>query len=207
MEIELKYTMSPAAADKIAASEAVQRCLTAPLHTIYMHAVYYDTADASLSREKAALRLRYEGDSPAGNGGYICCLKRSGKSADGLSHREEYECPAADLKTGLLGLASVGAPADLLDRLACAELVPVAEVRCVRRTAELVVDGTVMELCLDQGGFPDRNGIETPFCELELELKDGDEAVLRAFGTKLASDFGLEPEDRSKFVRAKQVRM
>ena len=58
-----------------------------------------------------------------------------------------------------------------------------------------------MELALDQGCLMG-GGKEIPLCEVEVELKSGDEAGAVAFARQLARDYGLQPEENSKFRRA-----
>lgn len=200
MEIELKYNIPADTAGTILSDARIVPYLTAPPETIHMHAIYYDTADGKLAAAKTALRLRLEGEH------YICCMKRKNGGVNGFSRREEYECPADDIRAGIRALIADGAPAEILSPCLDAELVTVAEVRCVRQAAQLLVEDTLIELALDNGGFLTPHGTEIPFRELELELKEGREDALLAFGAALAKAFGLTPEHRSKFSRAHAAR-
>ena len=74
----------------------------------------------------------------------------------------------------------------------------------------LVVDGTQIEAAIDQGEVTaDVNG-ETrraPICEIELELKAGDEAALHTLAAQLAAELpGLAPDDVSKAQRGYRLR-
>ena len=53
-------------------------------------------------------------------------------------------------------------------------------------------------LSFDEGTF----GEDTPFSEIELELKSGDTDELLRFGRELSLKYGLVPETSSKHARA-----
>ena len=71
--------------------------------------------------------------------------------------------------------------------------------RRLRCLAEL--PGATAELALDEGVFTG-GGRETPFWELEAELKGGSEDALAQWCRSLADAWGLLEEPRSKFLRA-----
>jgi len=45
-------------------------------------------------------------------------------------------------------------------------------------------------------------GKEMPLCEMEVELKTGEDADVEAFAAALAEQYDLKPQPRSKFRRA-----
>ena len=61
-----------------------------------------------------------------------------------------------------------------------------------------------VELALDRGVFLG-GGKQQPFAEVEVELKEGSEEAAVRFAGKLARDFGLTPEHRSKIARARAL--
>ena len=73
-----------------------------------------------------------------------------------------------------------------------------------RRTAELTLDGARCALCLDDGillGAARRR----PFCEVELELTEGEAGPMLAFAAYLQETYALREERKSKFVRAAEL--
>ena len=65
--------------------------------TVRMDARYYDTPDGTVKQMHGGLRLRTEGTQS------VCCLKLAASSAFGgaLKAREEFECEAPDIESGL----------------------------------------------------------------------------------------------------------
>ena len=61
-----------------------------------------------------------------------------------------------------------------------------------------------MEIALDQGILTGGNR-EQPFAELEVELKEGSEEAAIRFAEGLAAKYGLTPEKKSKFARARAL--
>jgi len=209
MEIELKYRLRDGDAALILKDPDVISTSCGKTKIIHMHSIYYDTTEQALAHENLSLRLRYEGSVPEADckqTDYVCCMKRKIRKERGFSRREEYECTASDIYQGIDNLIAAGAPADVLMPCKDLQLVNVAEVLFVRRCLHLNVSGSILELALDEGTFPTPDGGALPLCELELELKSGDEAHLLSFGQYLAETYRLEPEPSSKFARARIAR-
>lgn len=160
-----------------------------------MDARYYDTAEGFLSAHHAGLRIRVE------NGASVCCLKCGGH-VNGAEHlREEYECPADSIITGLQGLMSVGAPYSLCQELIQKGVMEVCRV-LFTRYAYTVQDGEMTaELALDSGILL-HGEVTAPLCEIELEHKKGEESAFQQTAKRLENAFGLIPEPRSKLARA-----
>ena len=182
-ELELKYR---ATTEQMAAV----RSAYGPFHEITMETTYYDTPDRRMGSRKETLRRRYE------NGTAVYALKTY--LPDG-SHGE-WECTAASLEEAMAVLSSMGAPG--LPQTE--ELGPICGAAFTRSCALLTLRGGTVELALDEGILTG-NGKETSLREVELELKEGPDEVLLAFGPAFASRFGLEKEPLSKFARAKAL--
>jgi hypothetical protein len=73
--------------------------------------------------------------------------------------------------------------------------------RFQRRAITVEMDDCVVELALDQGVLTG-GGVDLPLCELEVEYKSGNRQSAFIYARLLAARYGLEPENRSKFVRA-----
>ena len=182
-ELELKYRATEA---QIAAI----RGAFGPFREITMETTYYDTPDRSLGARRATLRRRYE------NGVAVYALKTY--LPDGA--HGEWECTAAGLEEAMGKLAALGAPG--LPR--AEEIVPICGAAFTRSCCLLAVEGGKVELALDEGILTG-SGKELPLREVELELKEGPDAALLAFGPAFARRFALEEEPLSKFARARAL--
>ena len=182
-EYELKFRATPA-------QQADIRSAFGPFHTITMETTYFDTPSRSLSARKWTLRRRLE------NGVSICTLKTP---ADGGA-RGEWEVECGDILAAVLKLCKLGAPEALVS-LTADGLVEVCGARFTRQAGLQEVNGTTVELALDQGVLLG-GGREMPLCEVEVELKQGEELQAYAFAMMLSGAFGLKTEEQSKYRRA-----
>lgn len=186
-EFELKYR---ATEEQLAAMEA----RFSGFRAISMETTYYDTPDGDLSRLRWTLRRRYE------NGLAICTMKTP--ETKGL--RGEWEAECASIEAAVPVLCKLGAPEELAN-LAGKGLVPSCGARFTRQAALVEAEGCTLEIALDRGVLLG-GGMEIPLMEAEVELKDGSEEAARAFAEKLAAEFGLVPEPKSKVQRAMALR-
>ena len=130
MEREFKWQIAnPADFDRIAESDAVQP-LVQSSGTTEMEAIYYDTFDGQLAKVRGGLRLRRE------DGECVVCLKLAPQEDfDGaFKAREEYECYAPDVRSGMLNLPSVGAPQEFCDEILKSDLMELGRTIFTRRT-------------------------------------------------------------------------
>lgn len=163
-----------------------------------METTYFDTEDSLFSARKWTVRRRME------NGRSVFCVKTPCGKAAGGKLRNEWEAEADSAAEAFPKLAALGAPEELA-ALSADALIPLCGARFTRRAMLLRLSKqTTCELACDAGVL--RGGSsEQPFCELELELKSGDEKELYAFSQMLAVCFGLSPEPKSKFARARAL--
>ena len=161
-----------------------------------MDAIYYDTNDSLINRLHGGLRLRQEGNDS------ICCLKLAAESSqDGaLKSREEYECAAPDIKTGLERLPQAGAPLSLCEAILVSGVIELGRTSFVRRAVILDTGSCTAELSLDVGRVT-RGERYAPICEIELEFKSGDHTAFEMLGMHLQEDFHLKPQPLSKLAR------
>lgn len=183
-EFELKY-----AADA-PRQEALRGAFPGDWRIITMETTYYDTPEADLSARRVTLRRRME------NGVPVCTVKTP--AVGGV--RGEWECPCEKIEEAVEMLCKLGCPAALSG---CAKkgLVPICGARFTRQALTLTVGECTVELALDAGELLG-GGRTLPLCEVEVELKTGDEAAAVAFAEELAARFALKPEKSSKFRRA-----
>jgi triphosphatase len=168
--------------------------------------IYFDTPELTLARAKSALRLRRTPD------GWLQTFKTVGVAQNGLHARHEWEMPVAGEALEVDKLLHECDEAGVSTALsaAAATLIPLFRTDFTRTLWTLTHAGTQVEAAVDQGDvIADVNG-ETrraPICEIELELKDGDEAALHALAAELAQALpGLKPDDISKAQRGYKLR-
>lgn len=186
-EFELKY---------LATQEAVKRILAdfPGGSLITMTTTYYDTVDAALSKRKWALRHRQEGTAQ------VCTLKTPG--TDELT-RGEWECICDNISEAIPILAEASG---------LEELIPITRIGITatcgaqfqRIGIPVRIGDSTAELAVDQGVLVNREKT-MPLCECEVELKSGDPEDILRFSKDFAVKYGLTPESRSKFVRAKAL--
>jgi triphosphatase len=190
--------------------DAAQRLLALLAGTqgraVRLENIYFDTPSLTLARAKSALRLRRTPD------GWLQTFKTVGIARNGLHARHEWEMPVAGeaLETARLlhECDEAGVATALSD--AAPDLIALFRTDFTRTLWTLVVDGAQIEAAIDQGEVTaDVNG-ETrraPICEIELELKAGDEAALHTLAAQLAAELpGLAPDDISKAQRGYRLR-
>ena len=158
--------------------------------TYDMATTYYDTPDGQCSQRYWTLRRRFE------NGLSVCTLK----TPAGSQGRNEFETECDDIQTALPILCANGAPAELLE-LTAGGIVEVCGAKFRRLAGRVDVNGTEVELALDQGILTG-GGKELPFVEVEVELKSGDPDIAVAYAKALAYKFHMRQERKSKYKRA-----
>ena len=156
---------------------------------IAMETVYYDTPDRALSARHWTLRQRME------NGIRVCTLKTPAPG----NAREEWEVADAALADALPRLGEMSGK-----KLDFPDLQPLCGAKFTRLRKLETHDGCTVEIALDQGILTGGNR-ELPFGELEVELKEGSEEAAVRFAEELAAKYGLMPEKKSKFARAKAL--
>ena len=184
-EFEIKYRLTEAAFAALSGQYG-------PFRQIRMETTYFDTPRHALSARKWTLRRRYE------NGVSVCTLKTP--SPDGGRGEWEVTCP--DIAHALEPLVAMGAPEELLNL--GADLGPLCAARFVRLAADLHYGESRLELALDRGKLlgGTRNA---PIFEVEAEVKDGIDDDALSFGAWLENDYGLVPEPKSKYTRAREL--
>lgn len=185
-EFELKYRASEA---QLAAIEEK----FSGFAPIAMETAYYDTPEGDFSRLRWTLRRRYE------NGNSVCTVKTPGENGV----RGEWETESNAIESAISMLCQLGAPKEL-EALAAKGLVPSCAARFTRLAATVKVEDCTLEIALDKGVLLG-GGKALPFAEAEVELKEGSEEAAAAFAEKLAAEFGLTPEPKSKVQRAMEL--
>ena len=186
-EFELKYAANRADLDTLQARFP-------NLTPIRMQTTYYDTPDGRMGKLHWTLRRRMENDRS------VCTLKTP---AEGFG-RNEWEVECGDIRDAVILLIARGAPKQLLVFALNGGFVESCGAKFTRLAGIIKLEGAVVELALDEGILLG-GGKELPFCEVEVELKEGSESAAVAFAETLAAEFGLKSEPRSKVVRARAL--
>lgn len=157
-EVELKFEISTNDVDKLQASNL----LGDPKATIEQRSIYFDTEDHRLFGAGFTLRIRRSGEVR------VQTVKATGANASLFARGEwettvETDSPVIDHTNPLLN--EFGPLASALS--------PLFEISIKRRVWNMVENGSMIEVVVDQGLVVE-GGRHEPICELELELKDGD---------------------------------
>jgi CHAD domain-containing protein len=199
MEIELKYRMTDAATGErlLALDELAGLAALASTVTVLNEDRYVDTADGALAAAGYAGRLRTSA------GGTVITLKGLRRhDGGGAAHRrEELEGPA-DPATGAAAWPE-SAARDAVEAIAGeAPLQDLVTIRQQRRKRLYGREGAVVEVSVDDVEVVSGDRVIERFAELELELREGDEAALEPLADLLAEIEELLPADTSKLERA-----
>lgn len=187
VEYELKYRTTAETLERIQADFPGHYTVTE------MTTTYYDTPGNDLSKLFWTLRHRQEGEI------HICTLK----TPAGIDGRSEYEWQCENIHEAIPNLCQL-AGSNALAQLAERGLVETCGARFTRTARKLVAGSTMVELALDKGVLINGEK-EQPFAELEIELKGGFREEVQVIGHLLAAAYELEPENKSKFLRSKEL--
>lgn len=197
MEIELKWQSNKQMQEDI---EKFCTPYSSHVRTINMNAIYYDSDDNVLSKNKIGLRIRQE------NNDSVCCLKFGGGVSGATHSRQEFECRTQDISDGLAKLKTFDIPTYVYDTLNQIEVSPICQTKFTRIAHEILYNDMTAELALDCGELI-RNCNNIPLCEIELEYKNGSMETFNSFATMLSQKFNLKAENKSKLVRALAIRV
>ncbi|MEI6803964.1 MAG: CHAD domain-containing protein [Burkholderiales bacterium] len=199
-EVELKFALPPETLAVTAKRLARTRVLARRKVTRQkLHNIYFDTPDQLLRRSKMALRVRHMADGPAVQ--WVQTLKVGGNQDAALSRRGEWETPVADGSLSIQALqATPWSDFDPTGKIFAA-LAP-AFTTAFERTTWIVNrrDGSRIEVALDSGEVL-ADGLTTPICELELELRLGSAQALFDVAREIAASVPLLPLHISKSER------
>lgn len=182
IEFELKLRATPEAL------KSIREHIPGEEQIFTMETTYYDTPEGALSDKYYTLRRRQENEAS------VCTLKTPAKGQG----RNEYEveCPAIEAAIPLLCKLS----GETLPNT----VIPVCGAKFTRIAKTVILENCTVEVALDQGVLTG-GGKVLPLCEAEVELKAGNPDGASAYAAQLALAFGLVPEKKSKFSRAKEL--
>jgi triphosphatase len=193
-EIELKLEVPPANLPRLAKIPRLRALKTAAKSATEL-SVYFDTANRKLHKKGLMLRVRRVGDR------YLQTIKSAGHSD--LFERDEWESEI-DGAMPDLHLAQGTALEPLLSRKFCRQLKPIFETRVRRKTYPLTNGDSDIALTLDKGEI-DTGDRSKSLCEIELELKRGDEAELFEVARELTHALAAQLALKSKSERGYEL--
>lgn len=193
-EIELKLEVPPANLPRLAKIPRL-RALKKPAKSATELSVYFDTDNRKLQKKGLMLRVRRVGDR------YLQTIKSAGHSNP--FERDEWESEI-DGAMPDLRLAHGTALEPLLSRKFCRQLKPIFETRVRRKTYPLTDGSSDIALTLDKGEI-DTGDRSKPLCEIELELKRGDEAELFEVARELTHALAAQLALKSKSERGYEL--
>lgn len=159
--------------------------------TLSLMNAYFDTEESSLMQGGMALRIR------AVNETFIQTVKTRGSNRIGMHARGEWEWLLPNDQLDLSLLKDVPLPESLLDMSWSPELIEVYRTDFERQVWNVESQGTKIEAVCDKGLVTSPYG-EDSICELELELKAGNEVGLYHFALQLAERIPVQVSVVSK---------
>ncbi len=225
MAIEAELKLALPVAHAALARQVLDTFAGMPGRPVRLANVYYDTPELTLQSARSALRLRLAGDR------WLQTFKSGGGASAGLHRRHEWEMPVAGETLDTAALltaierdleAAAGTSARPEDsgkdrertalrealealRAAAPQIGPLFHTDFTRTLWNLDDDGSRIEAALDEGEVSAGEGVRRqsmPILEIELELKQGDEAALHRLAKRLGQRIpGLGPDDVSKAER------
>lgn len=173
-ELEIKLTLLAAGQEQAFSWLQAQSEATTGEQKLLVNR-YYDTPEAELNTQRAALRVRQA------NGRFVQTLKTQGELEGAAYRRQEWEWPLdePELNVQLLAETPLSLQADLK------RLRPVFETNFTRRIVMLDDGQALIECAVDSGSVI--AGEQTrPLHEVELELKSGSPERLMVWAKRLA---------------------
>ena len=196
LEIELKLAATPAAMDKLLASDILREHARGGAVSRSFVSIYYDTAEHRLRRRGLVLRMRQIGKK------FVQTLKTASTGQGAELARGEWEVGLSD---GTPQLTAFADPAvlELTGLVLPSELVATFETRFKRKALLIAWPdanplSAQIEVAFDRGAIR-VNSSETPICEIELELKRGNSGALfeLAQALRAVAPLRLQPEDKA----------
>lgn len=195
-ELEIKLAVDgEAALEKILTDDTITALVDGPWQERLMKTTYYDSPDRRFSSHYWTLRHRMEGKDS------IVCVKAP--TEDPRVRGEWQICAPEISKESIETLIKSGAPMELLYLYGAGDVQPVCGAEFIRKSVMLrFSDGSRAELAGDHGILHGKSQ-QLPLTELEIELYEGAPAEMEALAALLQTRYGLNPQCKSKFARAR----
>lgn len=198
-ELEYKlFVQNQAQLMQILSDEDVAKLAAGNWQETAMKTTYYDTEDCRFSSRHWTLRHRLEGSIG------IVCVKTPQKEAH---TRGEWQIQAGKPdEKAIISLVEAGAPRELLYLYGEGKIAPVCGAEFLRRHIMLKFpDGSKAELAGDCGILRGKTE-ECAFCEIELELYEGEKGQMLDLVRLLCDRYALKEQPMSKHARARALK-
>lgn len=194
-EIELKLRLPPGCVARLQRNSLLKSLSISSPVTRKLYSVYYDTSSFDLRHSRIAFRLRREGKR------WTQTIKGGGSAIAGLHQHDEWDAPVLKAQPDFTKISNPGlirlvSTANLREQL---RPLFITEFNRSSRMLRLA-DGTEVEFCLDRGKIV-AGDASAPLCEVELELKSGNPALLFQLALDLVHAIPLRLENVSKAER------
>ncbi len=164
---------------------------------------YLDTADQVLRGLFTSIRIRSGGEQ-----GFLQTVKIGTTNRDGLHQRLEWNLESEeetfDPEYFLFHAISDGDPKDrlktVLEAVEGKDLLMICRTNFLRTASLAGYGDSLMEIALDRGYLYAKDQ-EEYFCELEIELKEGDVRDVLALGEDIIAHTGATRDSRGKYSR------
>jgi inorganic triphosphatase YgiF len=193
-EVELKLRIRPRDAVRLGTNPSVVDASVGQPVTHKLTSIYFDTPQLTLLDAGLSLRVRRM------SGKWFQAVKATGRSLAGLHQRMEWEDIIAAGHPDFSKIVDPTLTRVFDDPSLRAALQPIFTTEVHRSEWQLALDGTQIELALDQGHLIAGEHRET-ISEIELELKHGQPACLFELALSLQADIPLVIENVSKAQR------
>jgi len=187
-EIELKLRIVPKDIDKFLRHPLLQSA-TGTSQQLYN--TYFDTTEHTLLQQGVGLRVRRIGDKR------LQTLKTAGSGKSGLHQRQEWELEITGDTPDYTQFPEGALPDWCADKNHLEQIEALFITDFKRITWNLLVDGSDIEVALDQGIVKTETA-SCPISEIELELKSGSAAQLYQAALSLQKDLPLLIQNKSK---------
>ncbi len=196
VEVELKFSLDPARANKLLKSTTVMDAARGKASRRKLVSTYFDTRQHTLRKAGAALRIRRGGKRLEQT------LKLPADGPVGMQNNEEWNATVEGDQPDLQ-LYPRRVQRRLQRSRHALRLRPIFTTEIERSTRVLRRRGTRVELALDRGRILGHavTPREQPVCEVELELLKGDPRVMLDIAMELAESQHLQPLYQSKAMR------
>jgi triphosphatase len=193
-ELEIKLKLPPETVGQVKKVPLIKAVKRSPKRATEL-SVYFDTEKHKLRKHGLMLRVRRIGNR------YLQTIKADSNA--GPFERGEWESEIADGEPDL-NLARKTPLKPIMNRKLRRQLKPMFETRVHRTVYPIVNRGHLTELAIDKGKI-DTGAGSLPLCELELELKSGNEAELFSVARELVRELPAQLTLKSKSQRGYEL--
>lgn len=174
--------------------EYIQKQASKEFKKIQMKAIYYDTVDECLQKQKVAYRVRQENDC------FVATYKSGKINEQNVFERVEINKDVKNMKPDISVFVEETEIWPKLKAIKNSEFKPIVITDFVRKCTDISWNKSMIELALDIG-FVQGKEQQAPLYEVELELKSGTIDDLLAYKQKLEEKFKLVASPVSKYKK------